>query len=100
MQDDPGYRLHLVQIGESHIPGAKPLSQGVLKGLGIVELVDDHDKDTYRVVYTTKLAGLVYVLHAFKKKSTHGIATPQHEIDLIRARYEAAVLHYQRRCGN
>ncbi|HEX6751275.1 MAG TPA: type II toxin-antitoxin system RelE/ParE family toxin [Longimicrobium sp.] len=100
VQDDLGYRLYRVQIGASNIPGAKPLSQGMLKGLGITELIDDYDKDTYRVVYTTKLSGMVYVLHAFKKKSKHGIATSQHDMDLIRARYDAAVLDYQRRCGN
>jgi hypothetical protein len=32
----------------------------------------------------------VYVLHAFQKKSKHGIATPKHEIDLIEARYDEA----------
>ena len=31
----------------------------------------------------------VYVLHAFKKKSKFGIATPMHEIELIRQRYLA-----------
>jgi len=28
----------------------------------------------------------IYVLHAFQKKSTTGIATPQSEIDLVRRR--------------
>ncbi len=26
------------------------------------------------------------VVHAFQKKSTHGIATPKHEIDVVRER--------------
>jgi len=30
----------------------------------------------------------IWVLHAFQKKSTKGIQTPQPEIDLIRARIE------------
>lgn len=91
VQDDFGYALYLVQSGVQVVPGAKPLGKGTLKGLGIVELCDDHDGDTYRTVYTARLGRAVYVLDAFKKKSTHGIATPRHETDLIRQRYEAAV---------
>lgn len=32
----------------------------------------------------------IYVLHAFQKKSTHGIATSQQDIDLIRQRLAVA----------
>jgi phage-related protein len=62
-----------------------------LKGLGIRELRDDFDRDTYRVVYTVTLANAVYVLHAFKKKSKFGISTPRHDIDLVLQRYHEAV---------
>ena len=89
-----GHALELVQAGERDIPGAKPLSQGILKGLGVVELIEDFDGDTYRAVYTAKIGAVVAVLHVFKKKSTSGIATPQHEIRLIRDRYRAAVRLY------
>jgi len=41
-------------------------------------------------VYTVRLAGVVYVLHAFQKKAKRGIATPKHELDLIRARLALA----------
>jgi phage-related protein len=37
-------------------------------------------------VYTVKLVSAVYVLHLFQKKSTRGIATPKHVVDLIKAR--------------
>jgi phage-related protein len=94
VQDDLGYALHLVQSGERVIPGAKPLSGGKLQGLGIVELIDDHDTDTYRAIYTTKIGEVIYVLHAFKKKSTKGIATPKADIDLIYERYQAALSHH------
>jgi phage-related protein len=86
-----GHALELAQEGTREIPWAKPLTRGILKGLGVVELVDDFDGDTYRAVYTAKIGSVVTVLHAFKKKSTSGIATPQHEIRLIRERYRAAV---------
>jgi phage-related protein len=90
IQHDLGYDLYLVQVGESP-PHEKPLSRGTLRGLGVRELGVDDGDGTYRLVYTVKLRAAVYVLHAFQKKSKHGIATPQHEIDLIRARFGRAV---------
>ena len=65
-------------------PDAKPLKG--FSGAGVVELVEDHRGDTYRAVYTVRFATRIYVLHVFQKKSKHGIATPQKEIELIRAR--------------
>jgi phage-related protein len=52
--------------------------------------VEDHDGDTYRCVYTTKMERAVYVLHAFQKKSKSGSSTPKHEIDLVRQRLKEA----------
>lgn len=43
---------------------------------------------------TVQLAGAVYALHVFQKKSTHGIATPRREIDLIKKRYRWARAHH------
>jgi phage-related protein len=37
-----------------------------------------------------RLKGSVFVLHVFQKKSTHGMATPKADIDLIRERLKAA----------
>jgi phage-related protein len=42
--------------------------------------------DAWRVVYVTEIAGRLWVLHAFQKKSKTGIKTPKAEIDLVRAR--------------
>lgn len=67
---------------------AKPLRG--FGGAGVLEVVDDHDGDTYRAVYTVRFAGVVYVLHAFQKKSKRGIATPKHEIALIEQRLKRA----------
>lgn len=88
--EDFGHRLLLVQAGLD-VPDERPLTKGVLKGLGIRELKMDFDRDTYRVVYTVKLRHAVYVLHAFKKKSRFGISTPVNEIELVRQRYLVAV---------
>jgi phage-related protein len=42
--------------------------------------------DAYRVVHAVQLADEIWVVHAFRKKSTQGIRTPKREIDLIRDR--------------
>lgn len=53
---------------------AKPL-KGIVSGAGVLEVVERHEGDTYRVVYTVRFEGAVYVLHAFQKKSKRGIKT-------------------------
>lgn len=73
----------------------KPL-QG-FKGAGVLEVVEDYDGDTYRAVYTVKLAEVVYVLHCFKKKSKKGIATPKQTIDLIHQRLRVAEMMHKKR---
>ena len=55
-----------------------------------MELVEGHERGTYRAVYTVRFGSKVYVLHAFQKKSKRGIATPKQEIELIRARLKIA----------
>ena len=87
VQDEVGYALFLAQRGEKHI-AAKPL-KGL--GAGVLEVLADHRGDTFRAVYTVRLAGRVYVLHAFQKKSKHGVKTPQAEIDLIKRRLKEAI---------
>lgn len=86
VQDQFGFELFLAQTGQ-HPPSAKPL-KGF--GTGIVELIEDHDGDTYRAVYTVRFATAVYVLHSFKKKSKQGIKTPQSDLELIRRRLKDA----------
>jgi phage-related protein len=92
-----GYGLDLAQAGEKH-ENAKPLKG--FKGAGVLELVEDFDGDTYRAVYTVKLAEIVYVLHVFQKKSKLGITTPKPDIELIESRLKLAQLHYQENYGN
>lgn len=87
VQDEIGYALFLAQRGGKHV-SAKPL-----KGLGpgVLEVVSDLRRDTFRAVYTVRLADRVFVLHAFQKKSKHGIATPQADMELIKRRLKQAV---------
>jgi phage-related protein len=42
--------------------------------------------DAFRVVYAVQFAEEIWVIHAFQKKSTQGIKTPQREVDLIKDR--------------
>lgn len=88
-----GYALFRAQQGKK-APSASPL-KGIVRGAGVLEVVEDHDTNTYRAVYTVRFAEAIYVLHAFQKKSKKGIATPKAEIELIRARLEAARRHYK-----
>jgi len=55
-----------------------------------MEIIDRYDTNTYRAVYTVQFSNVIYVLHAFQKKSKSGIATPRKDIELIRRRLAAA----------
>ncbi|HEV2197201.1 MAG TPA: type II toxin-antitoxin system RelE/ParE family toxin [Candidatus Acidoferrum sp.] len=87
VKDLVGYALYTAQRGGKH-PDAKPLRG--FGGAGILEIIEDHAGDTYRAVYTVRLAGRIYVLHVFQKKSKAGIKTPKAEIELIRSRLKRA----------
>ena len=41
-----------------------------------------------------QLSAAVYVLYCLQKKSTHGLATPQQDLDLIASRLKRARDHY------
>jgi phage-related protein len=53
---------------------------------GCFEIALAYRGDAYRVIYAVQIGNEVWVVHAFKKKSTRGIKTPKHEIDLIKDR--------------
>lgn len=63
---------------------------------GVLEVVDDFDGDAYRAVYTVRFKGVVYVLHAFQKKSKHGAATPRPDLAQIERRLARAKEDYER----
>ena len=58
-----------------------------------MKLSDNHDGETYRAAYAV-FPEVVYVLHVFQKKSKRGIATPKHELAVIRRRWKEAKWHY------
>jgi len=94
IKDEFGHALLVAQMGGKH-ESAKPLKG--FGGAGVLEVVEDHDGNTYRAVYTVRFADVVYVLHLFQKKSKTDIATPQTEIDKIVARLKQAEKLYQSR---
>jgi len=87
-----GQALYLAQIGRKH-PDAKPLT-GIE---GVLEVVEDFNKNTYRAVYKVQLGDVVYVLHVFQKKSKSGKATPKPDLDLIKSRLKSAKQDHGRR---
>lgn len=62
---------------------AKPM-KGL--GAGVLEIALPYRGNAFRVVYAVQLGADLWVIHAFQKKSTQGIRTPRHEIDLIKDR--------------
>lgn len=93
VKKDIGTALMFAQAGKK-AGSAKPL-KGV--GSGVLEIVDDHDGDTYRCVYLLRLKGCVYVLHAFQKKSKTGKKTPPRDIEMIKSRIKLAEDDYKKR---
>ncbi len=82
-----GHALDYAQRGERH-PAARPL-----KGFGhagVLEAIANDAAGTYRVVYAVHMAGAVWVLHCFQKKSHRGREVARQDVDLIEARLKVA----------
>ena len=58
------------------------------------ELIED-----YRAIYTVRFREVVYVLHAFQKKSPKGIRTARSDVELIERRLKIAQRDYEARHG-
>jgi phage-related protein len=93
VKDQLGNALGVAQFGGKH-PSAKPWKG---QGPGVFEVVEAHDGNTYRAVYTVRFQDVVYVLHAFQKKSPNRIRTAQSEIDMVERRLKIAQQDHQAR---
>ena len=87
-----GQALVYAQAGSKH-PDAKQMKG---KLAGVMEICAGTKGQAYRAVYVTRFRDVVYVLHAFHKKSTKGIKTPKHEQETIETRLKAAKKHYEK----
>lgn len=92
---DVGYALGVVQQGGMP-PSAKHWKG---EGAGVLEIVEDHRGDTFRVVYTVRFERAIYVLHCFQKKSPSGIRTTSTDVELIHERLKLAKSDYEVRYG-
>lgn len=86
--------LEVARLGGKH-EAAKPWKG---EGADVFEIVVE-DGDAYRAVYTVRFKEAIYVLHAFQKKSTQGIRTPEREIETVSKRLKRAVADYEVRYG-
>ena len=93
VKDRIGTALSIAQFGGKH-PAAKPWKGA---GSGVLEVVADHDGNTYRAVYTVRFRWAVYVLHCFQKKSRRGIQTPKPDMELVLQRLRLARQDYEDR---
>jgi phage-related protein len=91
VKDDMGNALGIAQFGGT-APTTKPW-KGL--GSGVLEVVESHDGNAYRAVYTVRFENAVYVLHAFQKKSPSGIRTAKRDVDLVQQRLKQAQRDYE-----
>jgi phage-related protein len=87
-----GYVLFFAQTGKKH-PHMKVLSG--MGEAGVIEIRENDQSGTYRLIYTVEIEEYVFVLHTFQKKSKSGIATPKQEIEMIKNRLKAARTLYK-----
>ena len=79
VQEQTRYALEIAAAGQM-ADIAKPL-KGL--GSGVYEIALPYRGDAYRAVYAVKIGDDLWVVHAFQKKSTQGIKTPKHDIDIV-----------------
>lgn len=66
---------HLWQVQNGGTPTVAKMLSG-FGCVGVLELIDDFNTDTYRAVYTVRFEEAVYVLHCFMKRSKKGSKLP------------------------
>jgi phage-related protein len=81
---DAGYQLDKVQQGQAP-DDWKPLPR---VGPGVCEIRVRDAHGIYRVMYVTRFAEAIYVLHAFQKKTQQ---TAHGDIDLASKRYQELI---------
>jgi len=86
VKDEMGAALGVAQLGGKH-PSAKPWKG---QGPGVFEIVEDNEGNACRAIYTVRFPQVIYVLHAFQKKSPKGIKTALIDVELVERRLKFA----------
>ena len=79
-RQNAGFQLDKVQRGEQ--PDDFKSMPSIGKGVEEIRIWDE--SGTYRIIYTARVSEVVYVLHAFQKKTQ---ATAKKDIQLAKQRY-------------
>lgn len=91
VQLDFARRLDLAQRGR--LPPNTKTWQGL--GPGVFEMTERFEGDAYRAVYLARYKAVIYVLHAFQKKSATGRKTGQRDIHAIETALRSAIEDYK-----
>ena len=93
VQRTMGIALWFAQLGSLH-RAATPMKGRQL--VGVIEIREDYDRSTYRLMYIAKLGDVIYAQCAFRKKAIKGIATPKHLLARVEERLrQASRIHEQ-----
>ncbi|MBC5810996.1 MAG: type II toxin-antitoxin system RelE/ParE family toxin [Candidatus Eremiobacteraeota bacterium] len=90
IQDEMAAALRTVQCGS--VPSNAKLMKANLRDL--MEVSANSREGTFRMIYTTSLRGVIYVLDVFQKKSRSGISTSQRDLARLLNRFHQARVHY------
>src|ERR1019366_5719828 len=93
VKDGIGTALSVAQFGAKH-PAAKPWKGA---GSGVLEVVEDHDGNTFRAVGSLSLCRVCAAL--FSEKVTQGAQTPKPDVELVSQRLRLARQDYEERYG-
>ena len=94
IQDESIFALDLAREGLSY--NSVKAFKG-FHGASVLEIVLRGAEGAFRVIYTVKFKEVIYVLHAFQKKSKTGIKTPKQEVDILYSRLQLAKHYYEER---
>jgi|ERR1700683_36114 len=82
VKNNLGFDLRLLQQGQKP-RDYRPMSS---IGPGVFELRDQDERAWYRMIYPSRVRGVIHVLHCFEKRSRE---TPMKEINTARQRLKA-----------
>jgi phage-related protein len=86
VREDVAAALDVAALGGKHYL-ASPMAE--FRGAKVFAIKASFSTDTYRVVYTVEFRDALWVVLAFQKKSTRGIATPRRFLNTVTRRLQS-----------